>query len=74
MHVTTDEIAEPVYARYGDPKHTRAARFGRFVSRSELPYNLNSNQLFDCRCRADEVDDVLAELEQLYAPTGDRTA
>ena len=43
-------------------------RFGRFLYTSEMPDSDEANHLIDCYCKPEEVDALLAMMEDFYAP------
>ena len=68
--VTADRLAETEYTAASDPAFTKRTRFGRFVDIPQFPGRRDAHHLMDVRAREDEVEEMLAELSELYAPTG----
>ena len=70
VEVTPNKLADTDYSYYAVPGYTTDTPYGRFVSVPELKDRYDFNQLFNCRCKSGQVEDLLAELDKLYAPTG----
>ena len=70
MPSLADKLAATEYAIYSSPAHLHPGRFGIFVSIPDFPTRWDANQMFDLRCKKDQIPDLLSDLETLYKPTG----
>ena len=70
MGISVRRMAWTEYVQLLDPEYTRSTPYGRFVNHPDYPGRYDANQLLDCKCGEDEVEDLLSTLEHLYEPTG----
>lgn len=68
--VTMDRLAATEYVHLADPAHVTATAFGFFYNHPEHRSRTDAHQLYDGRCSAAKVTQLLALLDELYAPTG----
>jgi hypothetical protein len=68
--ISPDRLAATEYAVFHDPERTTRTPFGWFTHNPDFPFRHDANQLFDVRCRPEDVDALLAELDRCYAGTG----
>ncbi len=70
IKLSSNKLADTEYSYYAVPEYTTDTPYGQFVSVPEFKDRYDFNQLFNCRCQPGQVEELLAELEKLYAPTG----
>ena len=64
-----ERLAATEYAAVADPNLTTKTRFGYFTHDPRFLKRHDPNQLFDVRCKPEQLGDLLTSVEALYAPT-----
>ena len=68
MNVSPERLAETEYIYFVDPRYTVETPFGQFQNHPHYQHRMDGHQLARCRCPKGSADELLATLNELYAP------